>query len=230
MSSLSVDPLIQSVVSPKRSGQIGGTVDDWGVAFEGLPLDSKLYPAVGLYQRDDRVTLLSVEHSGTHSGANGVEEISGGECYYPRSEHPRTHGDEYLSHIRKHNHLLSLDAIRYAADTLQRASSVLNQGNADDSVSRSLLPSLGSALCLVPASIPVLSARCALTLMPHVSRCIQELEKARVARNEETSLFGFLLQEGMWTIRALGSPASSSVVEEYVVTFSVIKEDRKSVV
>lgn len=33
---------------------------DWGVAFEGLPSDARLYPAVGLYQRDDRVTLMSV--------------------------------------------------------------------------------------------------------------------------------------------------------------------------
>ena len=34
--------------------------DDWGVAFEGLPMDTKFYPAVGLYQRDDKVTLLSL--------------------------------------------------------------------------------------------------------------------------------------------------------------------------
>lgn len=33
-------------------------MEEWGIAFEGLPLDSRLYPAVGLYQRDDRVTLL----------------------------------------------------------------------------------------------------------------------------------------------------------------------------
>ena len=60
-SSISVDPLVQNIISPKKVGFTGGTVDDWGVAFEGLPLDAKLYPAIGLYQRDDRVTLLTVE-------------------------------------------------------------------------------------------------------------------------------------------------------------------------
>lgn len=33
---------------------------DWGVAFEGLPRDTALFPAVTLYQRDDMVTLFSV--------------------------------------------------------------------------------------------------------------------------------------------------------------------------
>ena len=30
-----------------------GVVDDWGIAFEGLSLDTKLYPKVGLYQTKD---------------------------------------------------------------------------------------------------------------------------------------------------------------------------------
>ena len=43
-----------SMTSPRR-GPAPGTgspvIEDWGIAFEGLPLDVKLYPAVGLYQR-----------------------------------------------------------------------------------------------------------------------------------------------------------------------------------
>ena len=83
VSSLSVDPLIQNIVSPRKSGQTGGTVEDWGVAFEGLPLDAKLYPAIALYQRDDRVTLLAVESPTVSRAVYGSNDISGGECYYP---------------------------------------------------------------------------------------------------------------------------------------------------
>jgi len=37
----------------------GGSQRDWGIAFENLPRDEPLFPAVGLYQKDDQVTLLS---------------------------------------------------------------------------------------------------------------------------------------------------------------------------
>lgn len=232
-SCFSVDPLVQNILSPKRSGQIGGTIDDWGIAFEGLPLDSKLYPAVGLYQRDDRVTLLSVESSGTKIGMNGMAEISGGECYYPRPSlsFDDASASEYAGHIRKHNDLLTWDGIRYAAETLQHASSALTQGKADDSVVvRSLLASLGSALCLLPPSIPVLAARCALSLMPRVSRCILELEKVRAASRESSGLLSNGFREGKWTIRAAGSPGASSAIEEYVVDFSVVRNETGSIV
>lgn len=36
-------------------------VEDWGIAFERLPLDTELFPVVSLYQRDDMVTMLDVE-------------------------------------------------------------------------------------------------------------------------------------------------------------------------
>lgn len=34
-------------------------IEDWGVAFEDLPRNTDLYPAVSLYHRDDKITLLS---------------------------------------------------------------------------------------------------------------------------------------------------------------------------
>ena len=34
-------------------------IEDWGVAFEDLPTNTDLYPAVSLYHRDDKITLLS---------------------------------------------------------------------------------------------------------------------------------------------------------------------------
>jgi SPRY domain len=36
----------------------GAGVVDWGVAFDNLPRTEKLYPAVGLYARDDQVRKL----------------------------------------------------------------------------------------------------------------------------------------------------------------------------
>ena len=44
------------------SGALSFGVDDsdWGVAFDGLTQCGTLYPAVGLYQRDDQVTILPV--------------------------------------------------------------------------------------------------------------------------------------------------------------------------
>ncbi|KAF4046268.1 HECT domain-containing protein [Phytophthora infestans] len=34
---------------------------DWGIAFDGLTQHGTLYPAIGLYQRDDQVTILPVQ-------------------------------------------------------------------------------------------------------------------------------------------------------------------------
>ena len=49
--------------SPNGQVSLAGYVENWGIAFEGLPLDARLFPAIGLYQRDDRVSLLGVEAS-----------------------------------------------------------------------------------------------------------------------------------------------------------------------
>lgn len=47
------------------SGALSFGVDDsdWGIAFDGLTQHGTLYPAIGLYQRDDQVTILPVESS-----------------------------------------------------------------------------------------------------------------------------------------------------------------------
>ena len=45
-------------------------VEDWGIAFEGLPLDTELFPAVSLYQRNDMVTLLGMDTMNLSSTAH----------------------------------------------------------------------------------------------------------------------------------------------------------------
>jgi hypothetical protein len=72
----SLDPLVQNLASPRRDGRVGGAIEEWGVAFDGLLLDSRLYLAVGLYQRDDRVTLLTVKSSGRSSNRDSYVDLS----------------------------------------------------------------------------------------------------------------------------------------------------------
>lgn len=230
-SSFSLDPLVQNMSSPRRQGQVGGTIEEWGVAFEGLPLDSRLYPAVGLYQRDDRVTLLTVESSGRATLRNSSIDVSGGLCYYPRislAEESQNTAAQ-LAQVRKFNDQLSWDGIVYASKALEDVVDCIREGR-DDFLVTTLLPSLASSLCLVPPTIPILSQRCALTLLPHLTKCVRELERCRAERPMVHRLFRTGLQEGKWTIRATGSSGSSSDSEEYMVDFSVTANEHGSAI
>lgn len=210
-SSFSVDPLMQTFSSPRRQSQSsGGTLEDWGIAFEGLPLDARLYPAVGLYQRDDRVTLLSVESTGKSSSR---EILSGGLCFYPRLSSPLS--SSRIAHIRRHNSLLSWDGIQYVKEALASVSD-------DPEVGHALMQSIASALCMVPPAIPILSQRLALYLLPQLSRFIRDLDGLY---DEPERPFSKCLQMGDWIIRATGSSGKSSNgdFEGYVVNFKECK-------
>ena len=119
----SLDSLVQNLSSPRRHGNGGGSAEEWGVAFEGLPLDSKLYPAVGLYQRDDKVTLLTVESGPRSSNRDNAVDLSGGSCYYPRLANVTSVGqtvNPQLQHVRDFNDTLSQDSISFAANTPEK--------------------------------------------------------------------------------------------------------------
>jgi hypothetical protein len=222
--SFSLDPSLQSGSSPPRRLAGGGTMEDWGVAFEGLPLDSRLYPAVGLYQRDDRVSLLNVQTGGRSSGRDGVldGDLSGGLCYYPSV--PKSVADtkadvNRIDHVRRHNDILSWDGILYVTDFLRSlCASLCSSEGPSNAFLSTVLPSIAAALSLIPPSIPMLSQRFGVMLLPHLSRCIQELHTTlKTCR----PLFSGGLQEGKWVIRATGSSgaADSTESEEYVVDF-----------
>lgn len=53
---------------------------DWGIAFDGLTQHGTLYPAIGLYQRDDQVTILPVQPTADASFASS----SSGEMMEPK--------------------------------------------------------------------------------------------------------------------------------------------------
>jgi len=153
----------QGLTSPRRQSLVGGTVEDWGVAFEGLPLDCRLHPAVGLYQRDDRVSLLTVESGNRMFGS----DISG-KCYFPKLR-----GDCYQVleqeklRVRHFNSSLSWEGIQYVTHLLKKAPQALKEQGENFFV-RKVLPSLAASLCLLPRSVPVLSARTAIALLPHL--------------------------------------------------------------
>ena len=214
-SSSSLDSAVQNVGSSRRQMSLVGSVEDWGVAFEGLPLDSRLFPAVGLYQRDDRVTLLTVE-SGLAglAGREGASDLLGGLCYFPRVSDVVGTQDSRLTTVKRFNDLLSWDGVEYAVSTLADIVRSMQDG-IDDAIFGTLLPCLASALCLAPTTIPFLSQRSALRVLPHLTKCLQELEKLNVNPEHLAALFPRGLHEGKWLIRATGT--SSADPEEYIV-------------
>ena len=227
--SYSIDQVVQNLSSPRRQGQSGGVVEDWGVAFEGLPLDSKLFPAVGLYQRDDRVTLLAVETS--QEGQGGSLDLTEGLCYYPPLHGLEEREKKSIAHrkmVRKFNDALHRDGLRYATGVLRHILASIRE-NRDEFLVENLLPTLASSVCLVPPSVPILSERFSLSLLPHLTQSIIEMEVIRKSRHLNADLFQDGLQEGKWIIRATGSSGSSSDAEEYIVDLSPSAEEGSNV-
>jgi hypothetical protein len=178
-----LSPQAMMMASPRRGSATAGAgpvIEDWGVAFEGLPLDVKLYPAVGLYQRDDRATLYTI--SNPNSLASGAKTssllpISSGDIYFPSV---KPDPDYHLSKVRRWNQSLCSDGVRFATDILARAIQLLSMTNkppVDDILLTQILPSLASSICLIPSCIPTLSAKYAMELLPLVTRCAKLLDK-----------------------------------------------------
>lgn len=190
-----------------------GSLDDWGIAFEGLPLDSRLFPAIGLYQRDDRVSLLSVvEGSGRLSGLGTNSQSMAGERFYPGAM-SSPESDDLASRVRKFNDLLCFDGVRYTTETLQFISETISQ-KPDHVVLTKVLPSLASSLCLISPSVPILSARSAILLIPHIRRCLDVC--SRFQENlRDTTMITDRIAEGKWLIRAAGSGSGKHDIEEY---------------
>lgn len=218
--SIAVDPLVQNIVSPKRQGLIVGTVEDWGVAFEGLPLDSRLYPAVGLYQRDDKVTLLPVvENLGKSSlTADGVPGTVG-ECYYPPiTDDVDCDTGDAVNRVRNHNDALAWHGIVYVAETLGQAVEHLDKDTVDLSLTR-VLPVLAAAICLAPSTVPTLSTRFALALMPRLRNCIDALSRFLDKRGV-TNFFPSGIRKGRWIFKSIGSTSNNAESDEYSVDIS----------
>jgi hypothetical protein len=207
-----------AALSPKGELNFTGFLEDWGIAFEGLPLDSRLFPAIGLYQRDDRVSLLSVveSSSGSASGFGTLSQTTAGEQLYPIAVLSSVEND-LASRVRKFNNQLCFDGVRYATETLHFISERLNE-RPDHVVLASVLPSLASALCLFPPTVPILSARSAILLIPHVRRCLDICSLTYPESYCETKEIADRVSEGKWLIRTTsGVPGKHDCVGEYCV-------------
>ncbi|KAG7353154.1 HECT-domain ubiquitin-transferase [Nitzschia inconspicua] len=220
-SSFSIDQVVHNIASPRRQGHAGGSLEDWGVAFEGLPLDSKLYPAVGLYQRDDRVTILAIDPSKEVNSL--LIDLNAGLSFYPpfpsKSDQDKV-SMEHVEFIQKFNATLQMDGMLYAEETLRRISENIQQQNSDNFLSETLLPSLAASLCLFPPSIPILSERFALFMLPKLRSLLTTMNDSFLdSPPVPESVFPFP-REGKWVIRATGSVGSIVDAEEYIVDLS----------
>ena len=212
-----VTPGPLSLTSPRRGSAGGGpTIEDWGIAFEGLPLDVKLYPAVGLYQRDDHATLFTV--SSTAAQTSSIpSSISSGDIYFPSltkedDDHHR------LSFVRSWNQALCSDGVSFATDILSRSIQLLSTNVAsliskeDNILLTTILPSLASSICLIPSCIPSLSVKYAMELLPLITRCAKLIDQLLPSKDVP---LGIDLKEGEWAICVQDDNTESS--EEYVV-------------
>jgi len=229
---------MMSLTSPAASRsqkQRGGHLEDWGVAFEGLPLDVKLYPAVGLYQRDDRITILSVEKQ--LDGYPSLGELDGlscvGHCYYPKettitNEDMNTKqatDDAIIQKVQTWNRAFCDQGIVYASSMLNRTIELLSTETFDEKCHthffKNILPSVASSLSLYPSSIPHLSGACVMKLLPLVIKCASLLD-TRISDKHHSVPIAKPMKIGTWTIRATPSSSASSndsedLFEEYVV-------------
>ena len=186
--------------------------------------------AVGLYQRDDRVTLHTVSNNSItalSSGKTSLPSISSGDIYFPLAK-----DHDHLSCVRSWNRTLCSDGISFATGILSRSIQLLSTADStppkedDDVLLTQILPSLASSICLIPSCIPTLSAKYAMELLPLVTRCAKLIDKMILSSddNSRTNSLGVELKEGDWVVRVdssaslEGDSKSSDDSEEYSVS------------
>jgi hypothetical protein len=220
-----MSPSFASMSSPRRgSGLVNGNgsmIEDWGIAFEGIPLDVKLYPAVGLYQRDDRATLYTITSSSASAGRTHVPTtVSSGHVYFPSIQES---SPDHVSNIRLWNQSVCWSGITFATHLLMLSIKLLKSGTDLNSsiVLSDILPRLASALCLVPSCIPILSAKYAMELLPFVTQCAKQIDSMILPANRSASL-NVEIKKGSWLIRVSPSTDSESHGgdREYIVDFA----------
>lgn len=215
------------LTSPRVGANPGSGVsmiEDWGIAFEGLPLDVKLYPAVGLYQRDDKATLFAVTNpTKSSSGKTASSAISSGEIYFPSPLNVSEETPDYMLRVQQWNQSLCTDGIAFSSEVLSRSIKLLSSFESTSSLESnvlltSILPSLASSICLIPSCIPTLSTKYAIALLPLVTRCAKLLDRLIPLENKSNAL-GSELKEGNWLLRIEQQSESrnNNISEEYVV-------------
>lgn len=182
--------------------------------------------AVGLYQRDDHVTLYTVS-SRTAQSTSLLSPISSGDIYFPsltKEEEKEEESHHRRTLVRSWNQGLCSDGVAFAIDILSRLIELLSSGDVlssdeDNILLTKILPSLASSICLIPSCIPTLSSKYAMELLPLVTRCAKLIDKILPSKDKSNLVE---LKEGNWTISVDSSGDSQDVTdsfEEYVVCF-----------
>ena len=143
-----------------------GKFEDWGFAFEGLPLDTRLFPAIGMYQRDDKASMIGLQ--GTEAELES-SAFGAGCCFYPRN----------FTNIQDWNEGICNEGIFYASSMMNKAVDLLSEDTAinRDVMFDDILLSLSASLSALPASIPILSGKIAYNLLPIVLKCLVAVDE-----------------------------------------------------
>jgi len=187
----------------------------------------KLYPAVGLYQRDDRATLCTISNNSVaaSSGKTSVPAMSSGDIYFPLAK-----DQNHLSFVRSWNKKMCSDGIAFAVEIMSRSIHLLSTTARTpqpecDVLLTEILPSLASSICLIPSCIPTLSVKYAMELLPLVTRCAKLFDKmiSSLGIKNGTNSLGIGLREGDWVVHVdsstslEGGSKSNNDSEEYLV-------------
>ena len=169
-----------------------GNLEDWGVAFEGLPVDTKLHPAIGMYQRDDKATLLSLRTCDIEGEKSSLQSSS---LYYCQ--------DSPRNDIRlEQNLLICHGGVSHANKVLSLFSSAL--ADRDDDLKslflEGIVPSIATNVACLPPCIPILSGKIAYNMLPILMEYRKLVEKEIRPPHKEESPF-LPLKNGEWRLQ-----------------------------
>jgi hypothetical protein len=213
--------------STPGTGGGGPTVEDWGIAFEGLPLNVNLFPAVGLYQRDDGVTLKTMSSILKSNPAPGSGDVS---ASTPNDNHHRLSSSKLRlanrfsssstssdsSRAKQANHQDAVrwdDAAVYTTFMLRENIQLLVDGDRAEAAavrdySYKVVESLLSSLLLSPSSLPdeiqqLHASKYWIRLLPLLQWTLQQLEQrakevAHAAPGDKATKVVF--KQGKWKV------------------------------
>lgn len=212
---------------------------DWGIAFDGLTQHGTLYPAIGLYQRDDQVTILPVQSSvdttfatSTCGDASKQKGVAIPAVLKPLLHHAGTLLESccsFLSHS-------AVNCVNIASDELLNLSS-----GKKVEVARDCERLLSSHALLFPLVTPLISSLCliqnyhdltsivAITFLPWCIRTMQSIERVNQAlralnvSEDDVSPGNLVLSvAGEWELKSMA--AGSIPAQQYHLTLSQGKD------
>ncbi|CAM9240721.1 unnamed protein product, partial [Discosporangium mesarthrocarpum] len=231
------------------SGEPGTLATDWGLAFEGLPKSETLFPAVGLYQKDDQVTILPctslpVSRVSLGHGYSGWEEPRSSDGIFSRKA-----PDEFLPQRGARSVSGYEQVLSYTQDLVRSVKGILEDGQAlirepegtkvdHDRQTRALetllanplvniaLPAMSAALLLMPHK-PVASAYLAVRLLPSITS-LAKLADSMISDchswgigDREQGVALTVDVSGLWRIKS--APADNIPEQEYTLNLEAVQ-------